>query len=123
MTDRNQLSEKSVVVLTLIAEGQSYGQIVDSHPAISYFDIFAAAEEALRLSESPGDYQVRLEKIKKRYPKAYELWTEDDDARLTTMYCGQTPLAEIATKLERQPSAIRARLAKLDLTSGIKPLG
>jgi hypothetical protein len=114
MSDQRRQSEKSVKVLGLIAEGHSYSQIVDGNPDINYHDIFHAAEEALRLGESPPDYQQRLVTIKSRYPKAYEPWTPADDAELATMYTSGKSIQEISDRFERQPSAIRSRLAKLE---------
>ena len=45
-----RLSEKSLVVLRLIAEGHSLGQIVDSQPTIKYPDICRAAQQALTVN-------------------------------------------------------------------------
>lgn len=44
VTKARYLSEKSVRVLRLIADGHSYSQIVDGNPDIKYRDIFDAAE-------------------------------------------------------------------------------
>jgi hypothetical protein len=40
-------SSKSRTVLALIAEGRTYEQILSLHPELTYYDIFAAAKEAL----------------------------------------------------------------------------
>lgn len=110
-----RLSAKSATVLALIAQGHSYSQIVDSNPDISYLDIFKAAEEALRLTASQSGYQQRLAGIKSLHPRAYEPWTDDEDANLTSMHQQREPADEIARRLQRQPSAIRSRLSKLAL--------
>lgn len=115
MPDGHRLSAKSVAVLNLIAEGQSYTQIVDGHPGISYLDIFAAAGEALRLDEPESDYQARLQDIRSRYQRAYERWTEGEDAQLRAMFTQHRTIQQMATRFQRQPSAIRARLSKLGL--------
>ena len=115
MAERKRLSEKSVAVLSLIADGHSYGQIVDGHPEITYLDIFTAAEEALRLNESQSDYQARMARIKTRYPQAYERWTDQEDEELSRIYGQGKAIAKIAERFQRQPSAIRSRLAKLGL--------
>ncbi len=88
MTTHQRPSSKSVTVLSLIAEGYSYSQIVDGHPDITYLDVFGAAEEALRIIESPSDYHERMERIKKIYPNAYQKWTEENDASLTALHGG-----------------------------------
>jgi hypothetical protein len=110
-----QLSPKSRAVLMLIAEGYSYAQIVDGHSEISYRDIFQAAEEALQLDGSGGNYHGRMAEIKKKYPKAYEPWTDDEKEELRAMHASRSSLVAIAEKLRRQPSAIRSQLDKLGL--------
>ena len=46
------LSETARTILGLIAEGRSYDQILQQRPELTYFDIFAAAREALELAET-----------------------------------------------------------------------
>jgi len=56
-----------------------------------------------------------LETIRRRYPRAYEKWTEEDDVRLKIEYgkgLGIQPLSEM---FQRQPGSIRSRLRKLGL--------
>jgi uncharacterized protein (DUF433 family) len=113
VTKPRYLSEKSVTVLRLIADGHSYSQIVDGNPDIKYRDIFDAAEEALRLNDTSSAYEERLESIKKRYPRAYERWTQNEDARLVALHAQGLSVDELATRFQRQPSAIRSRLDKL----------
>jgi hypothetical protein len=121
MTEPRRLSSKSVKVLTLIADGHSYGQIVDSHADISYRDIFDAAEEALRLNDPPSSYEARMVVIKQKYPRAYERWTQSEDAQLAAMYTQGTPLEELAVRFQRQPSAIRSRIEKLSSKPNQEP--
>ena len=115
MATRQRLSDKIVAVLALIADGCSYSQIVDGHPGITYLDIFNAAEEALALNESPSDYQARMTQIKKTHPRAYERWSDAEDAELSTLHEKGTTITEMAKRFQRQPSAVRSRLEKLDL--------
>jgi DNA-binding CsgD family transcriptional regulator len=122
MGKQKRLTEKSALVLGMIAEGHSYSQIVDGNSGLSYLDIFAAAEEALRLCESQSDYHARMVEIKERYPRAYERWSEDDDRRLAALFGDGNSAATIGRQLGRQPSAIRSRLAKLNLVSANRAL-
>jgi hypothetical protein len=110
-----RLSEKSIAILTLIAEGCSYSQIVDGHPGFSYRDIFAAAEEALRLNEPQSNYDLRMAAIKAKYPRAYEKWTTQEDAELKSMSARGASHDDMAKHFKRQPSAIVSRLEKLGL--------
>jgi hypothetical protein len=112
------LSHKSATTLGLIAEGHSYNQIVDGHPGISYLDIFKAAEEALRLLESGGDYQERLAAVKQRHPRAYEPWSTEEEGELRALYQSGKAIVAIAQALQRQPSAVESRLTRLNLSHG-----
>ena len=116
MAAPKRLSAKSVAVLRLIADGQGYTQIIEGHPGLSYLDIFAAAREALELNESPSDYHERLAAIKAKYPMAYEPWSEVDDEHLHAMHAAGDSMEAMVETFERQPSAIRSRLAKFGLT-------
>ncbi len=109
------LSPKSIAVLSLIADGHSYSQIVDGHPNISYLDIFRAAEEALRLNETDSDYQQRMSEIKAKHPRAYEKWSDEEDNELRTLFRRGVKSKEAAEHFGRQPSAITSRLSKLGL--------
>ena len=117
MSTPTRLSDKSIAVLTLIAQGHSYAQIVDSQPDLTYLDIFAAAGEALWLHESRPDPKERLQQIKAKHARAYEPWTAEDDAALAAMSRRLCQVSEMAERFGRQPSAIRSRLAKLGLTN------
>lgn len=81
--ERKKLSSKSVAVLKLIAEGRTYEQVLALYPELTYLDIFNAAREALEVTgEIPSAYEERLAKIRKVYPRAYEKWTDEEDAKL-----------------------------------------
>jgi hypothetical protein len=112
-TKPRYLSEKSIKVLRLIADGHSYGQIVGGNSDIKYPDIFDAAEEALRLNDTPSAHEERLEFIKKKYSRAYERWTQNEDANLVALHADGLAVDELAARFQRQPSAIRSRLDKL----------
>ena len=116
MQDPGTLSEKSRRVLEQVAKGRTYEQILSRDPELSYLDIFASAREALTLAgEEREDYTARLARIKQRHPRAYERWTDDEDAQLRREVQHGAPVAMIAERLQRQPSAIRSRMAKLGI--------
>jgi DNA-directed RNA polymerase specialized sigma24 family protein len=54
-----------------------------------------------------------IEETRKQYPRAYESWGADEDEQLRLQYDQQASIDEIATDLQRQPSAIKSRLKKL----------
>ena len=113
MAEAKRLSKKSVAILKLIAEGCSSGQIVDGHHGFTYWDIFAAAEEAQRRDEPHSDYEHRMAQIRTKYPRAYEKWSENEDADLRSMSGAGSSQEVLARHFQRQPSTIRSRLEKL----------
>jgi hypothetical protein len=116
-----RLSEKSVTVLTLLAEGYGHSQILDRQPEITYLDICNAAKEALSLGESASKRGERLETLRRERPRAYEKWTDGEEAELRAMFAANADTADIAAHLQRKPSAIRSRLFKLGLIDAPQP--
>jgi hypothetical protein len=114
----NELNDKSRAILELIAEGYSYDQILLKIPNVKYLDIFQAAAEALEVSEqfkSGSSYEQRMAEIRQGHPRAYEKWSDEEDATLKSLFRAGSTAKETAEKLKRQPSAIRSRLAKFGL--------
>ena len=128
MEDPPRLRAKSIKVLNLIAAGHSYSQIVEGNPDLNYHDIFFAAEEAVWLDDRIGKLaqgsemtQARptgtsaMEMAKQKHPRAYQPWTEREDADLAALHAAGKSKEEIAEHFQRQPSAIQSRLHKLGL--------
>jgi len=120
------LTAKSLQVLRLIASGLDYPQIIESHPELTYLDIFFAAEEALWQNEKRQQTEEELppnppspsaesamEKARRKHARAYAPWSEKEDAELKALNAAGKSAAEIAVHFQRQPSAIRSRLAKM----------
>jgi len=91
--------------------------VLAAYPALTYLDIFQAAQEALALlgEGTPSGYVKRMAEIKKVNPRAYEKWTEEEDERLIQEVKNGISAKVIAQSHERQPSAIRSRMVKLNL--------
>ena len=49
------------------------------------------------------------------YPNAYMPWREEDDIKLTQMWCEGVAIRDIATHFQRKPGAISSRIKKLEL--------
>jgi ATP-dependent DNA helicase RecQ len=79
------------------------------------------SEESTRPDEAPPSFaqEERSQTIKRHHPRAYEKWTHEDDAYLLSLHAAGTPLSQLATHFQRQPSAIRSRLAKLSPESDV----
>lgn len=54
-----------------------------------------------------------IEEIRQKYPKAYELWTRDEDALLLQMYACDKDIDKLSDIFQRGPRAIKSRLRKL----------
>lgn len=114
--EEKRLSARSVTVLQLISEGHTYDQILALQPDMTYLDIFDAAQEALEVVEAmPGIHQEKMAQIRRACPRAYEPWTDEEDAALARDVRSGLGHDEIAAKMQRQPSAIRSRMKKRNL--------
>lgn len=138
------LSETARRVLGLIADGRSYDQVLQQHPELTYFDIFAAAREALELAQpataeptpegstplgvsevfddgtaptQPSRLPSYIERARATHRRAWARWTREEDAQLTSLFQGGDSRADMVQALGRQPGAIRSRLLKLGLIS------
>ncbi|NTW14805.1 MAG: AAA family ATPase [Candidatus Moranbacteria bacterium] len=56
-----------------------------------------------------------FDEIRKKHPKAYMPWKEDEDKWLRRLFQGGADVKSIAEALGRQPGSIRARMRKLGL--------
>ena len=57
-------------------------------------------------------------RLRRLRSKAYERWTPADDEKLEKLFCDKKSIDEIARAFQRQTSAIRARINKLELNIG-----
>jgi len=119
MTEHHsKLNAKSAAILRLIAEGCSYEQILGADPQLTYADVFEAARRALDLIEGMSSaYAEKLARIRQSHPRAYEKWNEDEDRKLSELFRARQSVRAIAGQVQRQPSAVRSRLAKLNIVS------
>lgn len=56
-----------------------------------------------------------MKTVRQHYARAYERWSAEEDSHLQDLYRNGVDIADIAAILERQPSAVRARLTRLGL--------
>lgn len=107
------LSAKTIAVMEMIAQGNSYEQILRARPELTYRDIFGAAREVL--TEAARPESSRLEKIRRRHPRAYEKWAPEEESQLEKLILEGHTVAGIAGRLKRQRGAIRIRIMRLGL--------
>ena len=67
--------------------------------------------------DTKSDHERRLAELRQKHPRAYEPWSDEEDARLTQLVAAGTDVKDIATELERQRTAIASRIEKLRLAS------
>ncbi len=100
----------------MIADGNSYEQILWRLPHLTYMDIFAAAAETLSLAATnSGTPPVGMAEVRKLHTRAYEVWSVAEVASLEHSFRQGETIESIAQRLKRQPSAIRSRLQKQGL--------
>ena len=85
-----------------------------------FWSIYVEYEVTKKELESKEEGKVisrsyNLESIRRRYPRAYEKWTEGDDVRLRIEDGSGVGVQTLSQMFQRQPSAIRSRLRKLGL--------
>jgi hypothetical protein len=118
----SQLSAKSIQVLEMIAAGSAYDQILAAYPSLTYLDIFRAAQESLdALVKKDQKLVHELGEIRKSYPRAYEKWSGAEERQLRQFIRSGLTVAQIASRLQRQRSAIRARIIRLGLVGELSP--
>ncbi|MEV7616585.1 hypothetical protein [Streptomyces sp. NPDC089799] len=67
-----------------------------------------------RAVPQPDNRAYTVEQVRKQHGNAYQRWTEEDDRQLLELHASGHDADALARHFSRQPSAIRARLAKLD---------
>jgi ATP-dependent DNA helicase RecQ len=99
--------------------GEAFLEVINGHDTRAGEDI--RPDEALPPSAVPSSAnEERLATIKQRHLRAYEKWTQEEDTDLLSMHAAGTPISQLATHFQRQPSAVRSRLAKLSPGSDLE---
>lgn len=129
MHRRRRHTSKAVTVLSGIAKGKSYEQIIAANKKLTYLDIFNAAQLALGLVEKWEDEQREsnppsvtlatpygVNELKRlRYPRMGEPWYGEEERQLREMFEAGENIHTIAVKLERTHGGITQRLVRLGL--------
>src|SRR5688572_5864127 len=115
-----ELTRTTRTILEMIASGHNYDQILAACPDFTYLDIFRAAEEALDASAASPRPSTLAER-RERYPRAYEKWTDAEDADLREQLRSGATVARIAGHFQRNRGAIRSRIVKLGLLEELAP--
>ena len=63
-----------------------------------------------------------MQKTKRKHPRAYEKWTEDEEQELRNLIAEGHTVAQIAGRLQRNRGGIRARIVQLGLVEQLSPM-
>ena len=125
-------NEKTALVTSLNMNHSShnnnleYGISIDINSSELSKNLFTFIEEIISESDlifeklpasikAIGNAVGNIDKFRESFPKAYERWTPTDDEKLEKLFCDKKSIDEIARAFQRQTSAIRARINKLEL--------
>ena len=100
------------LLLRLLAEGQP---LEEASRELTPEGVRAAAKLALDALKTRPRVESRAERIarlREKHPRAYEPWSEDEDAHLLRRFDEGARVADLSRELMRQPNAIRARLER-----------
>lgn len=75
------------------------------------------------MSTSKNNKAYSVEEIRKKHPKAYDKWSEQEDSLLIQMFRQGKSIDELSVVFQRGEGAIRSRLNKLDSTELIDYTG
>jgi hypothetical protein len=107
---RNQSSNEMGVLLT-VEDGDVFS---DAKAEAAYI-----IRQAMPSEEEITNSKSYISKIRIKHKRAYEKWTEEEEEQLKYLWelylSNKTTISEIATKLGRQPSAVKARLDKIGI--------
>lgn len=62
-----------------------------------------------------GEPTYSVYACRQEYPNAYNPWNEEDDSKLTALWCEGATIEELASYFQRKPGAILSRIKKLGL--------
>jgi DNA-binding NarL/FixJ family response regulator len=64
---------------------------------------------------APISWDDRMAKIKAKHPRAYAPWSPAEEEQLVQLIKSGKTAGQIAVELQRQPSAIRSRIVRLNV--------
>lgn len=92
--------------------GEHHRVMIFQEHLSTFAEAFAKATDFMTGKSSA---QAHLEAIRREHPRAYESWTEEEEARLRKERAQGKTVEDLAKLFQRQPGAIRSRLTKLGL--------
>lgn len=106
-------TDTSRAILAMLSEGLSTQQILRQNAPLTPLDIQSAAAEALAMLEAGESRAQRVARVRRVHPRAFEPWSDEDDADLAENFRAGARVADLARATGRPPGAVRMRLEKL----------
>lgn len=93
----------------------SYHELVQLRQYIDILIRYDTDNTEIESSNSPTPTPLsHMEQSKQKHPRAYQPWTDAEEAQMLDLMKMGKSVKEIAVILERQPSAIQSRLRKIE---------
>jgi ATP-dependent DNA helicase RecQ len=114
-TDDELLVIPGIGPTKLERHGADLRRIVDGAGDAPGVPSMYAKQPSETVADARSWHEERVAEARKLHPRAYEPWTDDEDATLRALVSDGAPLDAISTALGRQPNAVRIRAERLGL--------
>lgn len=99
------------LVIKEVREGFKTKQIIIFEEHLQTF--YKNFRKSIKFMRNKKTKTYNIEYLRHDYPKAYTIWSRDEDDRLIKLYIHNKTIKEIAFIYQRKPSAVLSRLKKL----------
>ena len=85
----------------------------------AHIPVGGASDSSVPEAASPASEDgSHIDQAKQSHPRAYEMWTPEEEQQLKSMFESGSSIDQIAAELGRQPSAVTSRLSRSGTTPG-----
>lgn len=88
-------------------------------PYLSDKDIKRLKRYLKAYKQLTGEPTYSIFACRQEYPNAYNPWSEEDDLKLTEMWCKGASIKQLTDHFQRKPGAISSRIKKLKLQESL----
>ena len=88
-------------------------------PYLSDKDIKRLKRYLKAYKQLTGEPTYSIFACRQEYPNAYNPWSEEDDLKLTEMWCKGASIKQLTDHFQRKPGAISSRIKKLNLQESL----
>lgn len=120
-------------VLSQIATGLTYKQILDKYPQLELTDILMSAKTASEIIDTmmkvrqnhtlsvsmefivKDNQMVSIDAMRQKHKRAFVKWNSQEIDQLVALFKQEKPVEEIAKILERSPESIKIKLRRMGM--------